>query len=432
MVDKSKRDPNRKSTRKFNLGKSEGRSFDLNKDTHKTFDLNKDSDEQIVATAAPSVNSTEENAVVATAMAPTATDVIANEANDDKDAKAKSTQPVKPNDTLRGEDGRNGVSDKKGLANNHFNKNSEKSKADNKKHDHPKSGNQQAPVSKVDNKSPQTPVTKGNNSNNQSPVTDGGNTNNQPSIQPKTNKQKSGWGKWVAGTAVVAALFGGGYLFFNNQNQGDNPTTPPAKLAKVDVNGDGVIDINDDPTTDINGDGVIDVYDVGAGTDNVDISDKEVNAALSSSNGGGANESNDNLDSGMTDGKKGSEDNSIGGQAMDNTNPSSNSNTSPSTNETTAPESLDSKKGYSNKSVGTNPSSASPNNGNVSTASTGTTSIPVNHSANLSGSTHELALRAIRGDFGNGLDRQRMLGDSYKEIQREINRIFRKRRRSRN
>lgn len=37
---------------------------------------------------------------------------------------------------------------------------------------------------------------------------------------------------------------------------------------------------------------------------------------------------------------------------------------------------------------------------------------------------HQLALKALRGDFGNGTDRVVALGDKYAEVQKEINKIL--------
>ena len=37
----------------------------------------------------------------------------------------------------------------------------------------------------------------------------------------------------------------------------------------------------------------------------------------------------------------------------------------------------------------------------------------------------QMANKVIRGEFGNGQERKKLLGDSYKEIQKRVNEIFR-------
>jgi cytoskeletal protein RodZ len=45
--------------------------------------------------------------------------------------------------------------------------------------------------------------------------------------------------------------------------------------------------------------------------------------------------------------------------------------------------------------------------------------------ATLSGTLEEKAKRVIRGDFGNGAERKRQLGNAYAEIQRKVNEMYR-------
>lgn len=49
-----------------------------------------------------------------------------------------------------------------------------------------------------------------------------------------------------------------------------------------------------------------------------------------------------------------------------------------------------------------------------------------NLSDNISGTTEELAMRAIRGDFGNGQKRKDILGDKYSEVQALVNELEKK------
>lgn len=49
-----------------------------------------------------------------------------------------------------------------------------------------------------------------------------------------------------------------------------------------------------------------------------------------------------------------------------------------------------------------------------------------NLSDNISGTTKELAMRAIRGDFGNGQKRKDILGDKYSEVQALVNELEKK------
>lgn len=130
----------------------------------------------------------------------------------------------------------------------------------------------------VDNSSSVNPLTT-NGSTTQQPSGQGSTPSPNPNADPMPAGGTNGKTKWIA-VAFAAGLIGGGaYFLWPNIDDNNQP-----KVAQIDVNGDGVVDINDDPTQDTNGDGVIDIYDAAKDTNGDGVVDA-ADAAVADSNG---------------------------------------------------------------------------------------------------------------------------------------------------
>lgn len=243
-------------------------------------------------------------------------------------------------------------------------------------------------------------------------------------------KDTNGDGVVDAADAAVADSNGDGIIDEKDKSSGDmlfeKPFNPEVdQIAKVDVNGDGVVDVKDNPTTDTNGDGVINFYDAVKDT-NGDGAIDAADAAVADSNGDGIIDAKDKSSGDMLREKNKPRENiDIAEEKPKDKTPTeiaSSTNGKPEGSSSTT-----SSKTNVNKSAKTDESSKVTTIPAKQQSPTVNPPVQTDQPANVSGTIHELALRAIRGDFGNAPDRQRILGDSYKKVQKEINKIYRKR-----
>lgn len=279
-----------------------------------------------------------------------------------------------------------------------------------------------------------------------------------------TGPSGGGKGKWIAAALAGLIVIGGGGYYLSQQS---NDVISSAQFAKIDVNGDGVINAKDDPTEDTNGDGVIDFNDAAIDTNEDGVVNAE-DAAVADSNGDGVidskdkssdemlkekNVAQDNVDNPTTD----NNDNASGVSSNTGENGKVASNTGNNIND--ASEASSTTSGNNNRpgatstaqgsktgntimnannqkqiEVSTNQTSPGTKSSNATTSNSERQITPksnklitLDENPNLSLSIKELAKRAIRGDYGNNPDRKRILGKSYKKVQREVNRIYRQR-----
>lgn len=243
-------------------------------------------------------------------------------------------------------------------------------------------------------------------------------------------KDTNGDGVVDAADAAVADSNGDKIIDEKDKSSGDmlfeKPFNPEVdQIAKVDVNGDGVVDVKDNPTKDTNGDGIINYYDAGKDTNGDGMIDA-ADAAVVDSNGDGVIDAKDKLSGDMLRDKNNPRENvDISEEKPKDkaiTEIVSSTNGKPESSKLTT----SSKSDVSKSAIADEPSNVK----NIQAKQQSQTiNLPVqtDQSVNVSGTIHELALRAIRGEFGNAPDRRRILGDSYKKVQKEINKIYRKR-----
>lgn len=305
-------------------------------------------------------------------------------------------------------------------------------------------------------------VTATNGSINQQPTGQSTTTSPNPAPNPTPDPTPGTGKKWIA-AALAAGLIGGGAYYLWPSGSNGNPTDTEgenqpkvAQIAKIDVNGDGVVDINDDPTADTNGDGIIDLFDAVTDTNGDGVID-DADAAIADSNGDGVINAEDKSSGEMLKEKNIAEndvDNSTMGDKSNTSDASSNTDdngkassavnmdnndyasetSSPAQESKTGSTSTDANPqtqttaGTNQASAGTKePSNVTRSTSGMQTAQSTNTPVILDENPDLSLSVHELALKAIRGEFGTNPDRRRILGKSYKKVQREVNRIYRQR-----
>ena len=261
----------------------------------------------------------------------------------------------------------------------------------------------------------------------------------------ETDEPSKGNGKkWAAVIAALALLGGGGYAVSNFiGSNGENEETTE-ELAQNETNKTSVEEnvpesLNQDAAETEN---ATDVADTGNGASIISTSpsegaiatddgmksgmspDKSAASGVSGTQNSGGSQSNASGDQSNVHGQ------SSGHQTASNTNNTNikqgsgqqQSNNGPTGSSTKATVNSN-KAGQPGSSHSTtqqpaNPSSKSTTN-NV-TSSVSKTAPAVTEDVN------EMAWKVIRGDFGNGLERKRLLGDKYRAIQRRVNQLYRK------
>jgi len=438
MSDRIKRDPNRKSARSFNLDKPEGLSFELEKpESHKfelekpeghKFELDKDGAKDQQLNAAQSGGAVDKKKVASTAAAITtgAATVAASKTAGGSNAQpldgppsadAPETQPLdsksddrtmdrqkgRDNDNLRGR-GENNKKKKKGKANN----------------EHP-------------NVVRQEPV--------QSP---------QPEpFTPVSRETRNGNGKkWAAAIAALALLGCGGYAVSNFMGANGDNGVKTEEIAQnetdrttVDENTSG--GLVDDASGMEDAAGVVsngEVSESGNAAGGVSSTGTDGTIAANNGNVSGSSQEKSNVSSGAsgtqtTEGGKGNVSGSQKGQGQNSDHQiidkasnsdakqgpgqqqSNNGSTGSSANATVSSD---------NQTSSTQSQAHQPaNTSNKSTSNSVQSSVSKNAPA-VTDDVEKMAWMVIRGDFGNGLERKRLLGDKYRAIQRRVNQLYRK------
>lgn len=453
MSDRIKRDPNRKSARSFNLDKPEGLSFELEKpESHKfelekpeshnfelekpeghKFELDKSGteDQQLNAGTQPDSGVDKK-----TAAAIAAATVAAGAAAVTKSADSEKTTPVdgsvapddpeaQPQESATGDLKKEQEASDKGTYQGSKNKKKKKGK------DHYER-TREVRQEPVQTSQPETPVT------------------------PEPEESKGGNGKkWAAAIAALALLGGGGYAVSNFMgSNGDNGV----KTEELAQNGtdETIVDENTPEGLVEDASGTIDATDeVAAGTvageapttpsDESNATEGGMKPEMSSEKptvASGVSKSQTSVgDQGNVSGNQsstqGKSQSSGQGQSLSSGHEVSGKTNNPETKQASSQQqSNNASTGASaNAAVNSNKTgkSSSSQSYNQQTANSSTTATNNNVQPSVSktapavtGNVEEMAWKVIRGDFGNGLERKRLLGDKYRVIQRRVNQLYRK------
>lgn len=451
---KRKRDPNRKSSRHFNLEKPTSKKFNLEKPIGKEFDLEKDVDEgqvqQNVASSSQGDIATKQEKASGTAVGAatvaTATAAVAAGASALSGDKVTEVSPALDNEA--------GATTGSVSVDDNSAKNEVTSQQDTAQPD-------------VEYK----PLESGSTA-----YPSGADSGTNYSAE---GKGKSSKGKWLAAAAVIALLGGGGYYFLQGGQSSNENGVDETKIAMTNEEEPSASNVSIDNK---------DVTDVSPGSDveksaNADIGNTTDNSSSSQTDKPSSNISDDAITNAEQDypvnptttaKDQGGE---TGVQAKKQDASSQTSVQNPKNTETESSRNLSNENTRSTNNAQSpkqNPSSVSKTSATSSSGvNSGSASTPSNQSPKPDASTHQqsasvqkpissqsasnsrvndnsqgkqvvatidpaslehmssaeledFARRAIRGEFGNNPERSKILGKAYRKIQNRVNKLMRK------